>query len=118
MKILNIFIKATLKQAAEKHEDARADILGWIEVVKHAQWRNFMDLRASFQSADDVDGIVVFNIRHNRYRMLTTVKYARDLVGKHINASIFVKAFLTHAGYDCWSGMSKQKRDNYLWPQR
>jgi mRNA interferase HigB len=115
---VNIFTKRALDTAAFEYQDAEGDIKAWINTVKGAQWANFVELRGDFPKADDVDGVVVFNIRHNRYRMLATVKYDRTVDGRHINGSVYIKKFLTHADYDRWCGMSRQQREKSLWPQR
>jgi mRNA interferase HigB len=114
---VNIFTKRALSEASTDHKEAAGDIVAWLEITKQAQWTNFVDLKVNFPSADDVDGVVVFNIRHNRFRLLTVVKYSRDVEDKHINGSVFVRAFMTHAEYDRWSELSKQKREKMLWPQ-
>ncbi len=114
---MNIFTKHALAEAASEYPDVAAEIKAWITTVKDARWANFVEVRAAFPKADDVDGIVVFNIRHNRYRMLTTVKYDRTVDGRHINGSVYIKAFMTHAQYDRWSDMSRQQREKIIWPR-
>ncbi len=114
---MNIFTKHALDEAASEYPDAAGDIKAWITTVKGARWANFVEVRADFPKADDVDGVVVFNIQHNRYRMLTTVKYDRTVDGRHINGSVYIKAFLIHADYDRWCRMSRQQREKILWPQ-
>jgi mRNA interferase HigB len=114
---LNIFTLSALKQAAAKHKDAAGDIKAWIDIVKSNVWKNFVELRESFPKADDVDGVIVFNIRHNRYRLLTAVKYDRIVDGRHIHGSVYIKAFFTHAEYDRWSRLTAAQRSHALWPQ-
>lgn len=114
---MNIFTKRALDDAVSEYQDAADDIKAWITTVKSARWANFVEVRTDLPKADDVDGVVVFNIRHNRYRMLTTVKYDRTVDGRHINGSVYIKAFMTHAQYDRWSDMSKQQREKIIWPR-
>ncbi len=52
-----------LQQAAKDYRDGATGIAAWIRVVKQPRWRNSAELRASFPDADDVDGIVIFNLR-------------------------------------------------------
>ncbi len=114
---MNVFTRGAIKQASSDYRDAAQELQAWSGVVKRAAWQNFVELRADFPKADDVDGVIVFNIRHNRYRMLTVVKYDRFEDGRHINGSVYVKAFMTHAEYDRWSVLSKQQREKTLWQQ-
>lgn len=113
---MNIFIKRAIEEAAADFPDAAIDLRAWYSVVKAAEWRNFVDLRTQFPKADDIDGIVVFNIRHNRYRLLASVKYAREIGGRHIRGSVFIGRLMTHAEYDRWSGLSREARERALWP--
>ena len=53
---------------------------------------DFNDLRATFASADYVDGLTVFNIGGNKYRLITAIHYNRH--------KIFIRAVLTHTEYN------------------
>jgi len=52
----------------------------------------FNDLRATYASADHVDGLTVFNIGGNKYRLIAAIHYNRK--------KVFIRAVLTHADYD------------------
>lgn len=39
---------------------------------------DFGDLRATFASADYVDGLTVFNIGGNKYRLIAVIHYTND----------------------------------------
>lgn len=113
---MNIFIKRAIEEAAADYPDAAIDLRARYSIVKAAECRNFVDLRAQFPKADDVEGVVIFNIRHNRCRLLTSVKYAREVGGRHIRGSVFIGRLMTHAEYDRWSGFSREARERALWP--
>jgi mRNA interferase HigB len=53
---------------------------------------DFNKLRATFASADYVDGLTIFNIGGNKYRLIAAIHYNRH--------KVFVRAALTHAEYD------------------
>jgi mRNA interferase HigB len=103
-----------LQQAAEEHEDATSDLASWIKIVKTARWKNFLELRASFPDADDVDGLVVFNIRHNRYRLIAAVHYAKAIEQRLTLGHVYIGAFLTHKQYDRWCAMTRKQRAEWL----
>jgi mRNA interferase HigB len=103
-----------LKLASEEYGDAASDIASWVKVTKLARWKNFVELKASFPDADDVDGIVVFNIRHNRYRLLTAVHYVKAIEDRITLGHVYIGMLLTHKEDDRWSRMSKQRRDQWL----
>jgi mRNA interferase HigB len=89
-------------------------------VVAGVSWRSFNDLRQTFPSADNVDGVVVFNVRRNRYRLLTRVIYSYffEKDRKWTPGQVLIGAVMTHADYDRWSGLNETQRRNRLWPQR
>ncbi len=103
-----------LQQASEEFQDAAVGIGSWIKIVKLARWRNFVELRTCFPDADDADGFVVFNIRHNRYRLVTAVHYAKVIDGKLTLGHVYIGSFLTHKDYDRWSTLSAKGKAEWL----
>jgi len=89
-----------LDLAAAKHRDAAKELAVWEHIVSATRWMNFEEVRATFPDADNVDGYVVFNIRHNRYRLITVVHYAKDLADRKTQGHCYIRSFLTHTEYD------------------
>ncbi len=84
--------KFQLRKDVVKHSDAKRAIEAWIKVVEEAEWNNLMVVRQTYPSADYVKGKTVFNIKGNRYRLITVIDYSLQLV--------VYENFLTHAEYD------------------
>ena len=103
-----------LHQAAEDYKEAKTDIASFVKIVKAALWKNFVELRASFPDADDVSGFVVFNIRHNRYRLIVAVHYAKVIQGRLTLGHVYIGAMMPHKEYDRWCGMSEKRRAAWL----
>lgn len=103
-----------LQGASEEFREAAAGIGSWIKIVKLARWRNFVELRTSFPDADDVDGFVVFNIKHNRYRLITAVHYAKTIDRRLTLGHVYIGAFLTHKDYDRWSALTGKRKTEWL----
>ena len=103
-----------LQQASEEHREAAQEIGSWARIVKSARWRNFQELRASFPDADNVDGFVVFNLRHNRYRLIVAVHYAKLIDGRLTLGHVYIGSFLTHKEYDRWCALTEKKRAQWL----
>jgi mRNA interferase HigB len=103
-----------LQQASEAHREAATEIGAWTRIVKAARWRNFQELRATFPDADDVDGVVVFNIRHNRYRLIVAVHYAKVVEGRSTLGHVYIGSFMTHKEYDRWCAATGKKRAEWL----
>lgn len=89
-----------LSGASAKYPDAKNEISAWYEIVKRARWKNFADVRKLFKDADVVGEYVIFNIRHNRYRLVTIIHYARERNGKQTMGHVYIRSFLTHKQYD------------------
>ena len=79
------------------HRQAEASLRTWIELTKAAEWRTFADVRRTFPSADAVKvasgrQVVVFDIAHNRYRLIAALHYNMQIV--------FTLLILTHRQYE------------------
>ena len=103
-----------LLEASVKFRVAAAEIRAWIRIVKAARWRSFEELRATFPDADNVDGFVVFNIRHNRYRLIVAVHYCKVIESRLTLGHVYIGSFLTHSEYDRWSALTPNKRAEWL----
>jgi mRNA interferase HigB len=49
-----IISKAILREFAEKHPDAEAALVKWYDQPKSAEWRNFSELKKTFNATDIV----------------------------------------------------------------
>jgi mRNA interferase HigB len=103
-----------LQEASEEFAEASAAIGAWIRIVKLAHWQNFVELRASFPDADEVAGFVVFNIRHNRYRLIGAVHYSKVVRGRQTIGHVYIGSFVTHKDYDRWCGLSDRRKAEWL----
>ena len=75
-----------------KSQDVSEEAAIWFKTAMAARWDNIQDIRQSFPDADQVGQVLVFNTRHNRYRLIATVFYR--------SRTIYIKALLTHKEYD------------------
>ena len=62
---------------------------GLYKAARASKWRNLVDVRKQFPKADQTGKVLIFDIKGNRYRLITTVNYNQ--------ARVWVKDFLTHA---------------------
>ena len=53
-----------------------------------------------FRDADYIDGYVVFNIRRNRFRLITVIHYAKTTDEKRTKGHVYIRSFLTHKEYN------------------
>jgi mRNA interferase HigB len=88
---VNVISSTTIKRYAALHADAAGELLRWSKAASHADWRNFTEVRLHFPDADQYKTLLIFNIRHNYYRLIVKVDYRARL--------LMVKEFLTHQEY-------------------
>lgn len=97
---MHIVTAKHLNAAAQQYPDAANEIRAWHKIAKDARWRKFIEVRQVFKDADDVNGYVIFNVRHNRYRLVTIIHYSREKDGRITEGHIYIWSFLTHKQYD------------------
>jgi mRNA interferase HigB len=107
---MRLVTKRHLQHANDAYPDAAKELNAWEAVVSKARWFSFHDLRQTLGDADAVDGYVVFNIRGNRYRLITVVHYCK-LIGERVTTGvIYIRSFLTHKEYDNRANWDKEHR--------
>jgi mRNA interferase HigB len=103
-----IVTRRHLAEAVAQYKDAASEIASWVAVVTQIRWRNFAEVRSTFKDADTVDGYVIFNVRHNRYRLVTVIHYAKDLADRQTEGHCYIRSFLTHSEYNARKNWDKE----------
>ena len=88
---MHVISRKKLLEAARTHGDIGESLDAWYRVAKKAEWKNLMDVRRVFPTADAVGKFTVFNIKGNAYRLITEINYQ--------TRRIFLRHVLTHAEY-------------------
>jgi mRNA interferase HigB len=86
-----------LRDAAEQYPKAGKYLAAWTASVRAAAWRNMVELRSCYRSADIVRvrsgrPVIVFNVCGNTYRLIVAMHFRSQMA--------FTLRFLTHAEYD------------------
>ncbi|HEV3200110.1 MAG TPA: type II toxin-antitoxin system HigB family toxin [Bryobacteraceae bacterium] len=84
--------KRGLMKLAKKHPGTIKELMEWYKTARRADWTRLEDVRRNFASADQIGEVLVFDICHNDYRLVSTADYPTK--------RIFVKALLSHKEYD------------------
>jgi mRNA interferase HigB len=90
--IVRIVSRKAIREAAAKHGEWNASLNAWYKITKNADWKNFADVRNSWKNSDIVGRFVVFDISHNRCRLIATIQYKWRMV--------YIRRILGHAEYD------------------
>ncbi|QRR02238.1 type II toxin-antitoxin system HigB family toxin [Dyadobacter sandarakinus] len=90
---MRIFTRGTLRSFWNDHPDARPALEFWYDSVEKNRFDGPNGVIKFFKNADTVgNGRIVFNIAHNKYRLVAKFEYERQLV--------FVRFIGNHAAYD------------------
>ena len=90
--VVHVIAKPALVEFWTKHPDVESSLQAWYRTMESQVFTDFNDLRATFASADYVDGLTVFNIGGNKYRLIAAIHYNRH--------KVYIRAVLTHEEYD------------------
>jgi mRNA interferase HigB len=89
---MHLISRKKLREVWAVDRELEEPLRAWIRIVEGAEWRRFGDVRATINSADQVDRFTVFNILGNRFRLICVIHYNR---GK-----VYIRHVLSHAEYD------------------
>jgi mRNA interferase HigB len=97
---VHIVTRRHLSEAMRRYPDAGDEIKTWVGTVEAVRWHNFAEVRNMFKDADTVDDYVIFDIRRNRYRLITVIHYAKTKQGIRTQGHVYIRSFLTHREYN------------------
>ncbi len=89
---MHVISRKRLKEAEARYSDIGPALEVWFRIAKRAVWLNLTDVRQTFASADSVEKWTVFNVKGNKYRLITEINYKFR--------RIYIRHILTHAEYD------------------
>jgi mRNA interferase HigB len=76
----------------QKRPGAADEAVEWYRVARASDWASLADVRRDCPDADLVGHILIFNLCHNRYRLIVRASFRTK--------ALFVKAVLTQKEYD------------------
>ncbi len=89
---MRVVSRKAIKEATAEHGEWGASLNAWYKIAKNADWTNFADVRGSWKNSYVVGRFVVFDISHNRCRLIATIKYKWRMV--------YIRRILSHTEYD------------------
>ncbi len=70
-----------LHEFCELHGDAKNAIGVWGSAVTYANWENPNEVRLAYRTASFIgNGVVVFDIKGNTYRLVARIEYRKKIV--------------------------------------
>jgi mRNA interferase HigB len=98
---MHVITRRQLREFCQTHADSCEALYDWYSTASQANWQNLLEVQELYPKAEAVSNFTVFNIKGNRYRLITDIQYRKQL--------IYIKYVLTHAEYD----KEKWKDDPY-----
>ena len=89
---MRVVSRKTIREAAAKHSEWSASLNAWYKIARNADWNTFAEVRNSWRNSDVEGRVVVFDISHNRCRLIATIKYRWRM--------LYIRRILSHAEYD------------------
>src|ERR1700689_3622478 len=90
---MRIISMRALREFWERYPDAEIALKVWFNEIKHAEWKNFNQLKEQFGNASIVgNNRVVFNIKGNPYRLIVAIDYEKQIT--------WIRFVGTHKAYD------------------
>ncbi len=81
-----------LEEFIKKHSNSESSLRRWQKLIIESDYKNIVELRRTFPTADYVDGKTVFNVGGNKIRTIVIIEYGiRQVLITHV---------LTHEEYD------------------
>ncbi len=99
---MHIISRKKLREFCQAHADSGEALDDFYITACKANWVNLLEVQTVYPKAEAVGNFTVFNIKGNKYRLITSINYERQV--------IYIKYVLTHAEYD----KDKWKDDPYF----
>lgn len=89
---MHVITKKRILDFAKKRPDSENALLLWNKTMEENRFSSFQSVKKTFNTVDLVDGVYVFNIGGNKYRLIAAIHFD--------TGTVFVLFILTHAEYD------------------
>ena len=90
---VRVIAKKTLVEYYKKNKEIKSQLEAWYREAKNAEWKYSQEIKEKYRSASIIGGNrVVFNIKGNKYRLVTEINYQMKVV--------HIRFIGTHKEYD------------------
>lgn len=89
---MHVISRKKLREFSQDHADSCSALDDWFKTAIQAEWQNLLEVQCVYPRTEAVGNFTVFNIKGNRYRLIASINYVRQI--------IYIKYVLTHAEYD------------------
>jgi mRNA interferase HigB len=89
---MHVISRKKLREYCQSHADSCEALDDWYKISSKANWANLIEVQAVYPKAEAVGNFTVFNIKGNKYRLIASINYEKQI--------IYLKYVFTHAEYD------------------
>jgi mRNA interferase HigB len=89
---MKIISNSALRSFAAMNPRAEGPLRGWRRVIEKNRFDNWAQLKAAFNTVDEVRDLTVFDIGGNKYRLVAWIRFEKQIV--------YIRAILHHRDYD------------------
>jgi mRNA interferase HigB len=90
---VRVISRKKIREAGRAHPEWAASLSAWYKIVKNVStdWKHFGDVKSTWKNSDNVGICVVFDISHNKCRLIAYINYKSH--------KVFILHILSHAEY-------------------
>lgn len=97
---MHVISKKKVADFIEKHPTSKGSLESWYKIVSKTDYKSMNELKKHFSAVDNVEGLYVFNISGNNFRLISAIHFNRK--------KLYIRDILTHSEYD----KNKWKKEN------
>ena len=86
----------------KEYKNAEAPLKAWKKATLEANWTDFNSVKMTFNTVDWVDGLLIFDIKGNDYRLVSVCVFEKG--------RLYIKEIMTHEEYSKGAWKEKHKR--------
>lgn len=88
---MHVISRKKLRSLWSDQPRAQRPLETWYKTTRKAEWKAFHDVKTALPHADQYEGLVIFDIGGNKFRLIAAIHYNRK--------KVYVLRVLTHADY-------------------
>ena len=89
---MRVISRRAIREFAGRRPEALEPLQHWANAAEAVEWKNPGDVRRTFNTADFVGDLTVFDVGGNKYRVIAFIHYRQK--------AVYIKDVLTHKEYD------------------
>jgi mRNA interferase HigB len=77
---MHVISRKKLREYCQAHADSCEVLDDWYGIASKAHWTNLVEVQAVYPKAEAVGNFTVFNIKGNKYRLIVSINYVKQVI--------------------------------------